>query len=236
MDIYTLYRNFWDWAFENPEKIKPNHIAIYSFAIEHCNRLGWKRKYGFPTSMVMDAIGIKNYRTYIKSLNDLVEWGFIEMIEKSKNQYSANIIALVNFTKATDKALDKASIKHSTKQGQSTVESIDSIDKQVYNTTKETNIQRDSALDFILETSLFETFAMQNKSQVYEWQNMLDAFNDTMDIELSKNKIQFKTDQLIPRLRKFCRSWISNQKPKESDKPKQTAEQIKAEMNKSIRL
>ena len=49
-----------------------------------------------------------------------------EMIEKSKNQYSSNIIAIVNFTKADTKALDKALQKHSKKQGQSTV----SIDKQ----------------------------------------------------------------------------------------------------------
>jgi hypothetical protein len=59
-------------------------------------------------------------------LNDLVEFGFIKLIEKSKNQYSSNIIALLNFDKAPDKALDKAMIKHVTKQG----ESIDSINKQ----------------------------------------------------------------------------------------------------------
>jgi hypothetical protein len=51
------------------------------------------------------------------------------MIEKSKNQYSSNIIALSNFNKALDKALDKALIKHTTKQR----ESIDSIDKQYNN-------------------------------------------------------------------------------------------------------
>lgn len=46
------------------------------------------------------------------------------MIEKSKNQYSSNIIALSFFNKAPDKApnnaLDKALIKHTTKQGEST--------------------------------------------------------------------------------------------------------------------
>jgi len=110
--------------------IKPNHTALYFFAIEHCNRLGWKEKFGFPTTMAMEAIGIKSYNTYINTLNDLVEYGFIKMIEKSKNQYSANIIALSNNDKALNKALDKALIKHSTKQSESTVQSIDSIDKQ----------------------------------------------------------------------------------------------------------
>jgi len=135
MDIYSLSRNFWDYSFENPENIKPNHIAMYFFAIEHCNRLGWKQKFGFPTTMVMDAISIKSYNTFIKTLNDLVEFGFIKMIEKSKNQYSSNIIALSLNNNANNKALDKAMIKHSTKQSESTVQSIDSIDIPLYNNT-----------------------------------------------------------------------------------------------------
>jgi|688.fasta_scaffold42201_7 hypothetical protein len=133
MNSYELSRIWFDWSFENPEKISPNHSALYFFAIEHCNRLGWRRKFGFPTEMAKDAIGIKSYNTYIKTLNDLVDWGFIEMIEKSKNQYSSNIIALSNFNKALDKALDKAIVKHVTKQSESTIQSISSIDKPITN-------------------------------------------------------------------------------------------------------
>jgi hypothetical protein len=137
MDIFKLYRNFWDFAFENPEKIKPNHIAIFSFAIEHCNRLGWKKKFGLPSTMTMEAVGIKSYNTYISAFNDLVEFGFIDLIEKSKNQYSSNIIALSDFNKAINKALDKALIKHTTKQSESTIqstgESISSINIQETN-------------------------------------------------------------------------------------------------------
>jgi len=144
MNGYELSRKWFDFCFDNPEKIKPNHTALYFFAIEHCNRLGWKEKFGFPTEMAKDAIGIKNYRTYINTITDLVDWGFIKMIEKSKNQYSANIIALVNYTKATTKALDKATSKHSTKQGQSNYKSIDSIDKPLKPiTNKPINIEFD---------------------------------------------------------------------------------------------
>jgi len=130
MDYFKLTRHFWDFAFENPEKIKPNHCAMYLFIVEHCNRLGWKSKFGLPTTMVKDAIGIRSYNTYIETLNDLVEFGLIQMIEKSKNQYSSNIIAISNFNKALDKALDKATLKHVTKQSESTVQSTDSINKQ----------------------------------------------------------------------------------------------------------
>ena len=127
MNSYELSRKWFNYSFDNPEKIRPIHSAIYFFAIEHCNRLGWKKKFGFPSQMVMEAVGIKNWRTYSKVLNELVDFGFIKMIEISKNQYSSNIIAIVKNTKAPTKALDKALQKHSTKQGQSTV----SIDKQL---------------------------------------------------------------------------------------------------------
>jgi len=91
--------------------------------------------------MAKEAIGIKNYRTYQKTLTDLIDFGFIKMIQISKNQYSSNIIAIVKNTKAptkaNTKALDKALIKHHTKQGKSIV----SIDIQEYNNT---NLQKDN--------------------------------------------------------------------------------------------
>ena len=126
---YDLSRMWFDWAFENPDLISPNHAALYFFCIEHCNRLGWKSKFGLPTNMAKDAIGIKNYKTYINTLSDLSNWGFIIWVEKSKNQYSSNIIELVKNTKATTKAYTKALLTHSTKQVQSNYQSIDSIDK-----------------------------------------------------------------------------------------------------------
>ena len=130
MNSFDLSRTWFNFCFDNPEKINPNHSAIYFFAVEHCNRLGWKDKFGFPSQMVMEAVGIKNWRTYSKALNELVDFGFIKMIEISKNQYSSNIISIKNAcvknTKAPTKALDKALQKHSTKHSQSTV----SIDKQ----------------------------------------------------------------------------------------------------------
>ena len=51
---YDLSRAWFDFCFENPDKICPNHTALYFFAIEHCNRLGWKKKFGLPTTMAME--------------------------------------------------------------------------------------------------------------------------------------------------------------------------------------
>lgn len=141
MTSYELSRAYFDWSFENPEKITPNHTAIYFFAIEHCNRLGWKDKFGFPTQMAMEAIGIKKNQTFIKYFNELVDWGFIKMVEKSKNQYSANVISLQSAIPKNGKALDKALIQHGVKQVDSTGQSNSPIDKQITNNNKPITIK-----------------------------------------------------------------------------------------------
>ena len=135
MNGYELSKGWFDFAFENPEKINPSHSAIYFFAIEHCNRMGWKTKFGFPSQMAMDAVGIRKNETYIRYFNDLVEWGFFELIERSRNQYSANIIRLGHAHPKNGEALGKAIRKHGGKQtdstGVSTGESKGSIDKPI---------------------------------------------------------------------------------------------------------
>jgi len=204
MNGYELSRIWFDWCFENPEKISPNHSAVYFFAIEHCNRLGWRKKFGFPTEMVKDAVGIKSYNTYIKTLNDLVEWGFIEMIERSKNQYSANIVALSKFDKALDKALDKAIVKHVLKQS----ESIDSIDKPL-TINKETINSSFEVIKFedAVKICLFDENWKEDVERVYK---------------IDRNKIQFaltdfsnhcgtigeKTDKSLKNFQKHFTNWV----------------------------
>lgn len=153
---YDLSRNWFDWCFENPEKISPTHTAMYFFIIEHCNRLGWKEKFGLPMEMTKDAIGISNFRTYTKTFTDLVEWGFIKIYEKSKNQYSSNIIGIVKNTKAHTKALDKALQKHSHKQVQKQSNSIVYIDKPINNITINKETYREFA-HLKMSISEFET-------------------------------------------------------------------------------
>lgn len=214
---YELSRKFWDWSFSNPEKVKPIHSAIYFFAIEHCNRLGWKEKFGFPSQMVMEAIGVKNWRTYSSGLNDLVDFGFIKMLEISKNQYSSNIIAIVNFTKAPTKALDKALQKHSTKHSQSTV----SINKQ-YNNEQENNITIDNNVFF--ETALtsqqwIESVCMSQGLRQEVLNKKLEDFkNHLISIGEQKKSVKaFKTHFI---------NWVS--KNKSIIKSKHTAHQSNA--------
>ena len=214
MNSYELSRAFIDYAFENPDKINPTHYAIYFFAIEHCNRLGWKRKFGLPSQMVMEAIGVKNWRTYIKCFNDLVEFGFIEVIEKSKNQYSSNIIAIVKNTKATTKALDKALQKHSTKQGKSIV----SIDKQI-NKEQLNNITTEPT-NFVLEI-------INNQQQIFEPLKMKHSKLKDLDLaieqyslsEMSNPKPREVATTIYFALDKWLNSWSINNFGKKKDEP-----------------
>jgi len=173
MNSYELSRNWFDYCFENPEMVRPTHTALYFFIIEHCNRLGWKAKFGLPMEMAKDAIGIKNYRTYTKTFEDLIKWGFIKLIQKSKNQYSSNIIAIVQnpkaTTKATTKALDKAMIKHSQKQ----VHGIVCIDKHNNNKHKTKNKEQSVSLPFPSLDDVIKYFIANN----YSKESAIKAFN-----------------------------------------------------------
>lgn len=95
LNSYELSRAFFDFVFENPDIVKPTHIAVYFYCVEHCNRLGWKSKFGLPSLLVREIVGIKNFRTYDSTLKDLIAWKFIKLHQKSTNQYTANIISLM---------------------------------------------------------------------------------------------------------------------------------------------
>jgi|DEB0MinimDraft_6_1074348.scaffolds.fasta_scaffold19795_1 hypothetical protein len=133
MNGYDLSRKFVDWAFENPAKIRPIHYAVFFFAIEHCNRLGWKKEFGFPSYMVMEAIGVKKHSTFSDAMKDLEDWGFLSVVHKAKNQYTANVIALCAMPKKGT-ARGRAREWHGVEQGNGTV----TIDKPIQ-TTKQVN-------------------------------------------------------------------------------------------------
>ncbi len=222
---YELSRNWFDWCFENPEKITPNHTALYFFCIEHCNRLGWKEKFGIPTTMAKEAIGIRSYNTYIKTLNDLVVFGFIKLVEKSKNQYSSNIIALSNFDKAHSKALDKALINHTSKQR----ESIDSIDKPItinnkpltreehfnhikefYSTTYESQLEPFKKTFSKLEYDSFKKF-IDALFRDFQIEQLVSQWDKCLNIGDWKNNLQAKPYMILkPAIEKAIAAQVGN--------------------------
>ena len=91
---YELSRNWFDFANDNISKLRPIHTALYFSIVEQCNTLGWPQEFGLPSAMTMHLIAISSYKNYYGALNDLIEFGFITMVSRSKNQHTANVVSL----------------------------------------------------------------------------------------------------------------------------------------------
>lgn len=156
MTGYELSRAWFNWAFENSNMINANHGMLFMWIIEKKNRLGGAEKFGLPSEEAMMAMGIKSKNTYGKVLSDLIAFGWIIMVQKSKNQWSANIIA-VSKTKlaqwtargtALDTALVQQYIQHEDSSRDSTIYGSDTINKPItINQQPTTNNQGDCVLD-----------------------------------------------------------------------------------------
>lgn len=130
MNGYNLIRDWYNFKFENPSKVKASHSDFYCYLIDRWNRLGQKQEFGLPTSVTMEALGIGSYNTYKKTLQDLIDFGFIKLVAESKNQHQSKVVALSKNDKAPDKALDEATNKAPDK-------ATDTITKQMNKGTNE---------------------------------------------------------------------------------------------------
>lgn len=105
---YTLQKQWFDFVEGNEgKKIMPVHTSLWFWLVELNNRLGWKETFGVPTDKAMLMTSIKSYNTFKRAVNDLVKWGFLSLVTKSKNQHSANIYSL-NILDSASSKIDKA--------------------------------------------------------------------------------------------------------------------------------
>ncbi|MDP2686756.1 MAG: hypothetical protein Q8O62_06015 [Aequorivita sp.] len=219
MTGYELSRAWFDWCFENPSKAKPAHTAVYFWMIELCNRMGWKEEFGIPSLYSMEATGISSKNTYYKAFHNLEEWGFIQIIERAKNQNTPNIISIVGVSKiksadipANKSALDSALIQQCIQQGSSGGNIDKPLNKEQKN-QKQENEKKARAIEILKSKKQieFEVFQMQEKKNIKNWKELEVSFNDKMDLEIAQGKIEFVPDQLMPRFRNYARVWIENQ-------------------------
>jgi hypothetical protein len=129
---YTLLRKWFDFSFENPDKVNIAHSWFYSYLIDRWNRFWQKDIFWIPTAVTMEATNIKSKNTYFSLLNDLERFWFIKIIQKSINQNTATVISLTSAVSKFKSALDTATIQQEYSGGDSTVP----IDKQVNKETK----------------------------------------------------------------------------------------------------
>lgn len=175
MNGYDLTRNWFNFKFENQDKVKAIHTDFYIYLVDQWNRLGQKSNFGLPTSMTMQVLGIGSYNTYKKVLEELISFGFIILVKESKNQHQSKLIALSKTDKALDKALDKATIKAT---DEPTDKAIDTIDKQLNNYNNLTTEQQNNILAFANNLSSFE----------------LKKFLDSMKKEDKPERFSFKSE------------------------------------------
>jgi uncharacterized phage protein (TIGR02220 family) len=213
MNGYNLIRDWYNFKFENPSKVKAIHSDFYCYLIDRWNRLGQKNEFGLPTSVTMESLGIGSYNTYKKTFSDLVDFGFIKIVSESKNQHQSKVIALSKNDKATDKALDEANNKALDK-------APDTIIKQKNKETNEqsiapTKVDAVELIDFEKLLS-FINFSFGRKFQVinkkvrasynarikegYTKDQITDAINNCKEIAYHKEKnYQYCTPEFFSR-------------------------------------
>lgn len=110
--MFDYFNGYWKWAAENADKVNPTNTSMYFYILSVANELGWKQSFGLSSTQIMNGIGIATYKTYKKHFDQLIEFGLIKIVTESKNQWTCNVIALVNFTRAPTKAQPKHLPKH----------------------------------------------------------------------------------------------------------------------------
>ena len=114
MNGYQLTDAWFEFRFQHPDSVNHAHTELYFYLVYHWNKLSQKEKFGLPSAVTMEATGIRNYKTYRKCLLDLVEFGFITVIQEAKNQHQSIIVAWGKNTEALTEALPKAVTKAQT--------------------------------------------------------------------------------------------------------------------------
>lgn len=94
MNGYSASKAYFNWAFGHPREASPSVGLLYLYLVEICNRLGWKRSFAITSGECKAAIGVASYNTYRNALDQLVEYGFVEIVKESVNKYTPTIVSL----------------------------------------------------------------------------------------------------------------------------------------------
>ena len=124
--------------------------------------------------------------------------------------------------------------KNDAKTNQSGGNQVESIPKEKKSKEKKRKEERNAgakpptislAYDLIQKEKPAElqTFEMQNKKSIENWDKLIRGFNNKIDFEISQGKIAFESDQLMPRFRMYFDSWQNNEQKFEKAKKEQQA-------------
>jgi hypothetical protein len=220
---YELTTKWFVFCRENPEKVTPHHNALFFYILYLYGSLDRPKKFGLPTDHTQLSSGISNYKTYVKVFYDLVEFGFIEEVQKQQNQHKSRIVALVVFTESRPNHVQSKSespTKASPDHIQITTESRPnqcrhnkhSINKDISNKKDNKEIE-----------SVYKKFAHLSLSDS-EFLKLTDLGYSVEEIDTVLEKIEnFKNNKNYTSLFLTAKAWLKSDKEKSSGRPAQNS-------------
>jgi len=108
MTGYDYSRQWFNFAFENQDKVSTKHGILYFWIIELNNRLGWVENFKVPFDTAGAAIGINRAQTVRETLYDLASWGFVRIVIKGANQNVSIVVSLKGCEVSTGHSLENS--------------------------------------------------------------------------------------------------------------------------------
>jgi hypothetical protein len=109
--MFNYFNYFYHWIEENPDKVDPYITAVYFALLNRANKSGWKDKFAIILVDLQETCGINSRTTMLKTLARLEEYGFLQTVSTTTNQYKNRVICLPLNEKQMDSTW-KANEKH----------------------------------------------------------------------------------------------------------------------------
>lgn len=208
----------WFYYVSNNKQVKPVHTTLMLYIMFKNARFKNKDSFYLPTENTMENTGIGSHNTYSKTLKDLIDWGWVIMIEKSTNQWTANVIS-VNIDKIKDIntelggiskyeeadtiAYDTADIKASVEQVSEQEESTGDIDNSI-NSINKNNKNNNSANIFLKFDHLSITKSDHEK--------LIEEFGENSVLDIYNRIRNYNGNKKYKSLYLTANNWLRNSK------------------------
>jgi hypothetical protein len=92
--MFNYFNYFYQWIEDNPDKVDPYITAVYFALLNRANKSGWKDKFAIILVDLQETCGINSRTTMLKTLSKLEDFGFLQTVSTTQNQYKNRVICL----------------------------------------------------------------------------------------------------------------------------------------------
>lgn len=207
MNGYSLSAEWFEYMARNNDKVELKHTAMYLYIVEMFNKREWVEVIGLPTDFTMSVLNIKSYKTYKSILDDLIAFGFVNLVSKATNDHTSNKIALVKNTKADTKVKPKYVPKLSQSNDQSKSESCSTYIN--IETLKPETLKLINENASLVDENLKDWIKL-GKPNSKEVKNKYGEFQNVLLTETEYNSSQEKYKHLLPKMIKKLDEYIAS--------------------------